>query len=66
MTTLNNELLANIRRPDKVNLQTYNCELQFAVSHEFYFGRNLLDDLSVIIQLRVALGLVYMEVGDPR
>ena len=44
--------------PSKVKLQTRNCELQFAVSHEepeFNFGRNLLDDLSVITQLLVAL-----------
>ena len=52
-----------------VKLQTRNCELKFAVRHEepvFNFGRNLLDDLSVITQLRVALGPVYMEVADPR
>ena len=69
MATLNNERLANIWRPGNVKLQTRNCELQFAVSHEepeFNFGRNLTDDLSVITQLRVALGPVYMEVADPR
>ena len=69
MATLNNERLAHIWRLGNVKLQTRNCELKFAVSDEepvFNFGRNLLDDLSVITQLRVALGPVYMEAEDPR
>ena len=42
----------------KLQRVTVNCGLRFAVSHEeheFNFGRNLLDDLSAITQLLIAL-----------
>jgi len=34
MAALNNERLAKIWNPGDVKLQTRNCKLQFAVSHE--------------------------------
>ena len=60
MATLNNECLADISNLSNLKLQrvTVNCGLRFAVSreeHEFNFERNLLDHLSVITQLLVAV-----------
>ena len=34
MAALNNERLAKIWNPGNAKLQTHNCKLQFAVSHE--------------------------------
>ena len=59
MATLNNERLADISNLGNLKLQrvTVNCGLRLPMKnmHEFNFGRNVLDDLSVITQLLVAV-----------